>query len=67
MTGAAISYNVAFALFGGTAPFLGTWLVDVTGTPTAPGYYLAIVALAALAVAATAPETRHQETADSPS
>lgn len=58
VTGAAISYNVAFALFGGTAPFLGTWLVDVTGTPTAPGYYLALVALAALAVAATAPETR---------
>lgn len=58
VTGAAISYNVAFALFGGTAPFVGTWLVDITGTAVAPGYYLVVVALAALAVAATTPETR---------
>ncbi|MEV1170446.1 MFS transporter [Nonomuraea sp. NPDC049784] len=61
VTGAAISYNVAFALFGGTAPFVGTWLVEVTGTAMAPGYYLVVVALAALAVAATTPETRVEE------
>ncbi|WP_433434980.1 MFS transporter [Nonomuraea sp. CA-141351] len=64
VTGAAISYNVAFALFGGTAPFVGTWLVEVTGTAMAPGYYLVVVALAALAVAATTPETRVEERLD---
>ncbi|MCF6476320.1 MHS family MFS transporter [Nonomuraea sp. MG754425] len=63
VTGAAISYNVAFALFGGTAPFVGTWLVDVTGSAVAPGYYLVVVALAALAVAVTTPETRVRERA----
>ncbi|MEO3887439.1 MFS transporter [Nonomuraea sp. B5E05] len=58
VTGAAISYNAALALFGGTAPFVSTWLVDVTGTPVAPGCYLLVVALVALAVALTTPETR---------
>ncbi|MBF8189965.1 MFS transporter [Nonomuraea sp. K274] len=61
VTGAAISYNLAFALFGGTAPFVGTWLVDVTGTPVSPGYYLVVVALGALAVAVTTPETRVEQ------
>jgi MHS family proline/betaine transporter-like MFS transporter len=58
VTGAAISYNVALAVFGGTAPFVSTWLVDITGAAVAPGFYLVAVALAALAVAATTPETR---------
>ncbi len=61
VTGAAISYNVTLAVFGGTAPFVGTWLVDSTGVAVAPGFYLVAVALAALAVAATTPETRVAE------
>ncbi|MET8004504.1 MFS transporter [Nonomuraea glycinis] len=61
VTGAAISYNVTLAVFGGTAPFVGTWLVDLTGEAVAPGYYLVVVALAALVVAATTPETRAGE------
>ncbi|TDD09608.1 MFS transporter [Nonomuraea deserti] len=63
VTGAAISYNVALALFGGTAPFVSTWLVDFTGTPVSPGLYLLVVALVALAVALTTPETRVGEAA----
>ena len=58
VTGAAISYNVTLAVFGGTAPFVGTWLVDSAGVAVAPGFYLVTVALAALAVAAATPETR---------
>lgn len=61
VTGAAISYNVALAVFGGTAPFVSTWLVDITGAAVAPGFYLVAVALAALAVATTTPETRVAE------
>lgn len=61
VTGAAISYNVTLAVFGGTAPFVGTWLVDITGEAVAPGYYLVVVALAALVVAATTTETRAGE------
>lgn len=39
------SYNVAYALFGGTAPYLSTWLVTSTGSLLAPAVYLAVVAL----------------------
>ncbi|WP_043841410.1 MFS transporter [Amycolatopsis taiwanensis] len=56
-TGAAMAYNLAYALFGGTAPLFGAWLVAETGSPRAPGVYLTVVALAVLAVAFRVPET----------
>ena len=43
-TSAAVSYNVGYAVFGGTAPFIGTWLVSATGFPASPGVYMAIAA-----------------------
>jgi MFS transporter, MHS family, proline/betaine transporter len=39
-TALAISYNIAVMLFGGFAPFFVTWLIEATGTPIAPAYYL---------------------------
>ena len=30
--------------FGGTAPIIGTWLVETTGSVISPGVYLAIYA-----------------------
>jgi MFS family permease len=39
-TALAISYNVAVMLFGGFAQFFVTWLIQATGTPIAPAYYL---------------------------
>ena len=39
-TALAISYNVAVMLFGGFAQFFATWLIEATGTPIAPAYYL---------------------------
>ena len=41
-TSAAVSYNVGYAIFGGTAPFIGTWLVGATGYDASPGIYMAI-------------------------
>lgn len=35
-----VGYNLAVAAFGGTAPFVATWLVSVTGNNLAPTYYL---------------------------
>lgn len=37
--GLSVTYNVAVTLFGGTAPFVITWLVETTGDNLAPGYY----------------------------
>lgn len=61
-TSAAVSYNVAYAVFGGTAPFIGTWLVSSTGTDSAPGYYMAgaAVLVGLFLVFTNVPETRHR-------
>jgi len=45
VTAGAISYNLAFTLFGGTTPFISTALVEFTGNKLAPAYYLVGVAL----------------------
>ncbi|CCH79012.1 Transporter, major facilitator family protein [Nostocoides japonicum T1-X7] len=62
-TSAAIAYNASYALFGGTAPFVGEWLVNTTGVEAAPGYYLAIMAALVLVtiVAGRVPETRGRQ------
>lgn len=43
-TSAALSYNLGYGIFGGTAPLLATWLVGVTGHAIAPGIYAAAFA-----------------------
>lgn len=39
-SGLSISYNVSVSLFGGTTPVVMTALINVTGDPKWPGYYL---------------------------
>ncbi|MER7409392.1 MFS transporter [Streptomyces cacaoi] len=39
-SGSAIGYTAAYVLLGGTAPFVATGLVSLSGTPVAPGFYL---------------------------
>ena len=56
-SGSAAGYNVAYAVFGGTAPFVGQLLVDRTGALSAPGWYVAVLALLVLPVALKLPET----------
>lgn len=53
----AISYNLAYTIFGGTAPFLGTYLVLESGSKVAPALYTAIVCVAVFLVALMIPET----------
>lgn len=59
-TSAAISYNTAYAAFGGTAPLIGTALVGATGLAAAPGYYLTATAVIVflLLTLTRIPETR---------
>ncbi|OGT95518.1 MAG: hypothetical protein A2298_05175 [Gammaproteobacteria bacterium RIFOXYB2_FULL_38_6] len=50
-TGVALSYNVALALFGGTAPLVVTYLIKTTHTLLAPGVVItsgAVLSLIAL-------------------
>lgn len=53
----AISYNLAYTIFGGTAPLLGTYLVQQSGSKIAPAIYMAIVSVAVFAVVLMLPET----------
>lgn len=63
-TGFALSFNTANALFGGTAPFVATWLIATTGSIMAPGWYLVIVAVLALGAMLTIHETAFEPLED---
>lgn len=43
-TASGICYNITFAIFGGTAPYLAIWLTAQTGSYLAPAVYVTIVA-----------------------
>lgn len=49
-SGFAFSFNLANAIFGGSASYIGFALINATGDPVAPAYYL--VAIAAIALVA---------------
>ncbi|MCX7173599.1 MAG: MFS transporter [Proteobacteria bacterium] len=53
-TGLAIAYAVGVALFGGSTQLIVTWLIEFTGNPAAPAWYVVgtsiITALAILAL-----------------
>jgi MHS family proline/betaine transporter-like MFS transporter len=56
-TASAITYNMAYTIFGGTAPLMATWLISTTGSNLAPAFYLIVIALLALAGGLALPET----------
>ncbi|CAI2123823.1 MFS transporter [Serratia marcescens] len=50
-TGMAAAYGIGVSVFGGFAQFFVTWLLQVTGQPLAPAWYMmATVALSTLAL-----------------
>ena len=53
-------YALAVAIFGGFAPFIATWLIDKTGSPISPVYYVIAAAVISAAVIATLRETAHE-------
>jgi MFS transporter, MHS family, proline/betaine transporter len=52
-----VSYNIAVAAFGGTAPFIATYLISRTGSNFSPSYYLIAAAVVTLVVVSTMKET----------
>ena len=43
----AVGYNISYSIFGGTAPLVATYIVNITGNKSAPGLYLALGAFIA--------------------
>jgi MHS family proline/betaine transporter-like MFS transporter len=56
-SGYSIGYNLSVAVFGGTAPYVATWLVARTGNEIAPAYYVIAAAVVTLATVFTMRET----------
>jgi len=64
LSGLALGATTATALFGGLTPWLAQVLTGATGSPTAPGVMIAVVALCVLPVMALMPETRPRPRAE---
>lgn len=59
----SLGYNMALALFGGTAPLVATFLIKISGWPAAPALYIAATALVCAALLRFVPSShRHEHT-----
>jgi MHS family proline/betaine transporter-like MFS transporter len=56
--GFAIAYNLSTSLFGGTAPAINQYLIDLTGDELVPAYYLMAACVVGAAALRLVPETR---------
>lgn len=56
-TSTALSYNLAYAIFGGTAPFVGVLLTEYVGKLGPAFYITALAAIALVIVFVAVPET----------
>ena len=56
-TASAFTYNLAYTIFGGTAPLVATWLIEASGNRLAPAFYLIAIALLALVGGLCLPES----------
>ncbi len=54
----SISYNIPYAIFGGTAPMVAVWIISETNNPEAIAFYLIAVSLLAFLIALTVKETK---------
>jgi MFS transporter, MHS family, proline/betaine transporter len=59
-SGYSIGYNTSVAIFGGTAPYVATWLVDRTGSNLSPAIYVVVAAVVTLLTLLTMRETARQ-------
>ena len=60
-TGFAFTFNLANALLGGTAPFICTWLIQVTGNKMMPAWYLVFWSAVAFTAMLFIKETAHKD------
>jgi MHS family proline/betaine transporter-like MFS transporter len=56
-SGFSVGYNICVAAFGGTTPYVVTWLTAETGDNVAPAYYIVAAAVVSLLTILTIRET----------
>jgi MFS transporter, MHS family, proline/betaine transporter len=59
--GFSIGYNISVAIFGGSAPYIAVYLIDATGNPLSPAFYVIFGAVATLLTVLTIPETARMD------
>jgi MHS family proline/betaine transporter-like MFS transporter len=59
-TALSVSYALAVAIFGGFAPFIHAWLINVTGVKIAPVYYVMFAAIVSLIALAAVPRLQRR-------
>jgi len=57
-TGMSLVYALGVAIFGGFGQFIVTWLIQATGSPIAPAWYVMACALATIVSLTAIPEMR---------
>ncbi|UFH48695.1 glycine betaine/L-proline transporter ProP [Pseudomonas sp. KNUC1026] len=62
----SIAFNISVSLFGGTTPLLTAWLVEKTGDPMVPAYYLMVAAVIGILTMRTVHETAGKPLRGSP-
>ncbi len=60
VTGHGITYNLSVAVFGGSAPYLLTWLGGVTGSTMVGAVYVMVLAVVSLPAILLVKETAHR-------
>jgi MHS family proline/betaine transporter-like MFS transporter len=60
VTGFGLGYNFSSILAGGTADYVATWLISVTGSASSPAIFLIVAAACSLAAAFFIRETAGQ-------
>lgn len=63
-SGFALSFNLANAIFGGSASFISLWLIDMTGNEIAPAFYMVAIAVIALVAMILSHEHSSKDLAD---
>ena len=56
-TALSVGYNIPVAIFGGFAPFIATWLIQLTGNPLSPAFYVIAASLVTLSTMIWVKET----------
>ncbi len=64
MSGVGVAFNLSFAIFGGTAPMIATWLIHTTHDNLSLAWYLSACSLISFITALTIKETYKKESLD---
>jgi MHS family proline/betaine transporter-like MFS transporter len=64
MSAVSVAFNLSFAIFGGTAPMIATWLIHTTHNNLSLAWYISLSALISFITVLTIDETYKKETLD---